>query len=401
MTKLRLSIFMPANNAFYERVLTQMKRGFESHGVECTGSLGLLRPDEMKRWCDTHRPHVVFEMNRSARDVPFLPREVRHVAWIVDLGGEHPDYYQGSAITYFFMYVPRVTYLPGLRKGLGPGACPYDYPAGELVARMNASFVGHIPNPWSEAELDRDVTGGRGRLKFRDLIPVLEEVLNRNKVFSDVSSDIDSAWHTRRHNKPIYTLEAPQAAVLRDAAEQYCLETSGVPLVVDDRLAYDIDGRLVRHVNRCEIADLMLQASRGFGVFGPEQWTRWPRYAPHYRGWLNDAAELHRAYQSSAANLHEGVGLHFRSMDIMSSGGLLLFRRSEHDYHDGGIHRFFEEDVHFVAFVPGDFGDKLAHYLADPSAAQTIRTNAAREIAARHTWSHRAAEILEDLRAVG
>jgi hypothetical protein len=105
-------------------------------------------------------------------------------------------------------------------------------------------------------------------------------------------------------------------------------------------------------------------------------------------------------YARSRINLHEGAGVHFRSMDIMSTGGLLFFRESPEDHLPGGMNSLFEPDVHYVPFTIDNLPHRIAELLADPERAARIRRNAAAEIARAHTWECRARDILRDVQSV-
>lgn len=379
----RISIFLPRDTQFYASLLGQLMRGFENAGADCSGALSLLDASQLRDWISLHRPHAVFEMNRSGHEIQELPPGVRHIAWIVDLRGQPAEYYRDSDITYFLMYVDPRPDIPGLRKVLLPGACPFDYPDVNCQPQRQLAFVGHIPKPWTRAELERDLTGGLGRLTFGDLIETLTQVLDQRKTL-DAHGQFPA-------------LEEPS---LLEQANTLCLRHAGMPLVADARLRYDIEGRLVRHANRCEVGDLMVRSGLRGNIFGPENWLDWPRYAPLYAGWLDSPGALHDAYGTSELNIHEGVGMHFRSLDIMASGGLLFYRRSQHDAMPGGIEEYFRDGEHYVGFVPEDFCARAQQLTSDCGLATEIRRSAAAKIAQEHTWAHRAREVLADLRDI-
>ena len=79
----RLSVFLPRPTGFYRGLLPQILRGFEQAGFEVSGTTQLLGEAELVEWCREHRADVVFEMNRSRSQVPFLPRSVKHVSWVL------------------------------------------------------------------------------------------------------------------------------------------------------------------------------------------------------------------------------------------------------------------------------------------------------------------------------
>ncbi|MEE9383888.1 MAG: glycosyltransferase [Nannocystaceae bacterium] len=385
MTVRRVSLFFPRRNSFYAGVLRQMTLGFETCGVEVMGHLGLLPAEELCDWCRLHRPDVVFEMNRPGCEVQNLPAGVRHVVWVVDMQGRGMGYYEGSAITYFLILGSERSYPhSSFCRWMGPGSCPTDYPEAAHSPETTVSFVGHIPRPWSSTELGRNVTGGRAPITLRDLVePLTERLLS-----------IREMRHEERAKNRLG--RTGKSHVLK-LASQICMEKAGVPLLVDERLAYDIDGRMVRYANRRELGDLLVDGTATTDIYGSENWMLWPQYAAYYRGWLDTPVKMHGVYRRSVVNVHEGVGIHFRSMDILSTGGLLFFRATGYDRYHGGIGSIFEAGEHYVPFSVVDFRDKVDLYSRDRDRAQRIRRAAAAEIRAKHTWTHRTRQILDDL----
>ena len=102
MKPLRLSVFLPRPTGFYRGLLPQMLRGFEQAGFEVSGTTEHLGEAELLDWCRSHKTDVVFEMNRTRSEVPFLPRSILHISWVVDFLGRTEAQIQGSDLTYFF-----------------------------------------------------------------------------------------------------------------------------------------------------------------------------------------------------------------------------------------------------------------------------------------------------------
>jgi hypothetical protein len=369
-----VSIFLPRDTDFYRGLLSQMLRGFEAAGVRASGALRHLDADEMRDWCGAHGPDVVFEMNRPRRDAEFLPRHIAHVCWVVDFNGRPLGHFEGSEITYLFSdtWPEHYPHTSAFFRWFGPGACEHEYVETEHRGEVDASFVGHVPNPWSEAELARDLTGV-GACTFGELLPTIEQIMKEQR---------DGLHSTEDY---------------MDLVDRACRARCGAGLALDEVLRYDVTCRLIRHINRTELADTVLAANASLSVFGPANWSRYERYAPFYRGWLSMPAELRRVYATSRVNLHEGTGIHFRQMDAMGTGGLVFFRETPNDHAEGGIARLFEPNVHYVPFRLDTLGERLHEVLGDPERAQAMRTAAARAIRARHTWRHRAQEVLADL----
>jgi hypothetical protein len=373
-----IAIFLPRDTPFYRGVIAQMVRGFSALGLRVHGHLGLLGADDFRAFYNQHQPELVLEMNRPRCEAEFIPKAACHICWVVDFNGRPLSHFEGSELTYLFgpASVERYPHS-GFCRWLGPGACPVDYSPRALPFSHDASFAAHIPRPWSQAELDRPIAVGETTTThFRDILQPIEVKLNA---------------------KQDALVSAEEYFAFVDAV---CVKRSGVPATLDDRLRYDISGRLVRALNRRTLVDRVLEAGCSLQLFGPPNWREWPRYAPHYARELSLPSEMHEAYARSRINLHEGTGIHFRSMDIMSTGGLLFFRESPEDELPGGMNRLFEPEVHYVPFTIDNLPERMAELLADPERAARIRRNAAAEIARAHTWECRARDILRDVQLV-
>lgn len=364
---------MPSPTAFYRSLLDQMRRGFEACGVTVSGGLAPLGPDALAQWCTEVRPDVVFEMNRPRNDARGLAPEVRHATWVVDFDGRTLDHFAGSDATYLFgpTWVDRYPH-DGFHRWLGPGTCPSDYPQRACTHEVDVSFAGYIPRPWNESERQRPLTADPAGLRFGELLPEFESRLRAARDRLRTADDFI------------------------ELAASACRGLSGSALVLDDRLRRDLSGRVIRELNRRDLIDATLRASASLAIYGPDKWTQWPAYAQYHRGFIECPRELHQTYVEAALSLHEGNGIHFRSMDVMGSGGLMLFRRTFADQLEGGIESRFEPGVHYMPVTLESLPSTIERLLADPRTADRIRTAAAREVAQGHTWRHRAQSILDD-----
>ncbi|HIJ84153.1 MAG TPA: glycosyltransferase family 1 protein [Magnetococcales bacterium] len=152
--------------------------------------------------------------------------------------------------------------------------------------------------------------------------------------------------------------------------------------------------------NRDKLLQLALAQNDTPVFYGTGGWGAWPQYAPFFKGPLENPADVCRLYQNSRLALHEGVGIHFRSMDCMSSGGVLFYLASPDDDQPGGINHLFEPGVHFISVTADSFADQYREAMNHPDQRKKIAEQAAREIRAYHTWEHRAAKIMADLNRI-
>jgi len=375
----RIALMMPKDTAFYRQLAIQMGRGFQQEGWTVVTGYSLLTGAALIQFCEEFKPDVLFEMNRPRCDIPELPLNIRHIAWIVDTNGRANDYFVGSEITYYwganwFLSRPKSAY--GFSAWLPPGVCSVDYRYGTQDKVCDFSYVGHMPQPWSQQEKDRIVSKGLLKIQFGELLEDLERMLIKNNLRGFSNDDY------------LAMAESLIGSLGAEIAD------------LDDALRYDLGCRIVRQHTRQTITSLALKSSSSVAFYGSKGWLAWPAYKAYYKGFLTQAKQLRDVYQTSRINLHDGVGIHFRTMDCMGSGGLLFYLGSADDDAFGGMHTFFEPDKHFVRVDTESFSDKADFYLRHPKLRQKIAQSASALVHAKHSWRQRASTVIKDLAAL-
>jgi hypothetical protein len=392
MRPLRLSVFLPRPTGFYRGLLPQILRGFEQAGFEVSGTTDLLGEAELLEWCRAHETDVVFEMNRTRADVPYLPRSILHISWVVDFLGRTEAQIKGSDITYFFTtgWVAAFPY-DTFCDWLPPGSCPSTYAPSAAPFESDVSVAGHIPPPWTEAELNRNLSRTSRPMRFGELLPQYQSYI------AEVETDL--------------LTEVANHGTRWAAINGLVTAATGDGIVDDPTIKYDLLGRLPRTGLRQSMVSEALRAGHSLRIFGTKGWAAWPELAPHYRGFLDDPAELARAYSSSRINLHEGEGMHFRSLDCLATGSVLFYctRRKSTDAQGGwnwrqptvkmsDHQRPLRAGEHYVEYYPGEFADKARYYLAHPALIEKLRHDARAAVLQEHTWRHRALKVAADLK---
>jgi Glycosyl transferases group 1 len=387
----RLSILLPRPTGFYRGLLPQMLRGFEQAGFEVSGTTESLDEAQLLEWCRTYQPDVIFDMNRTRSQVPYLPPSIVHVSWIVDFLGRTEAQIQGSELTYFFTtgWVSAFPY-DTFADWLPPGSCPLTYAPSGAPFESDVSVAGHIPPPWSDAELNRNVSRTEQALSFGDLLAQFQAFVQA----LDPEQDISHATHWQEVNRLVTA-------------------ATGDAIVDDAAVRYDLLGRLPRTGLRQTMVSEVLRAGHSLRIYGTKGWTAWPELAPHYRGFLESPAELASAYASSRINLHEGEGMHFRSLDCLSAGGLLFYCTQKKSSDPRGGWSFVPTGTqlgersrplvageHYVEYYPGELAEKARYYLAHPALCEKIRERARALVTGHHTWRDRALKVAADLQAV-
>lgn len=366
---------MPRANTFYLSLMFGLKRGFEKHNIEVFTSVTHYEPACLVEFCRHFQPDMIFEMNRSRAQLPDLPKHIVHITWIVDTLGQTVNFYHGSDITYFFggNWKRAFTADGGLVDWLPPGTCETSYDYAPQTPASDFSFVGHIPKPWTEAELSREVC----------------RIHDRAIRFGQLHDELLDYWKA-------ISFENFENITYLNSAYELLENRYGQRVDIQDQpLRYDLGCRMVRLRNRHELIEPVLRTGGSLRIYGSENWREWPQYQPFYHYFVEHSSELKQIYQTTKLNLHEGVGPHFRVFDTMSAGGLMFVKRTPDDAAEGGMLEIFEPFVHYVPFLD-DFSELADKYLNDQAARQKIIVNASKKVRAHHTWSHRAAKILQD-----
>ena len=146
--------------------------------------------------------------------------------------------------------------------------------------------------------------------------------------------------------------------------------------------------------------DAVLDVSKSLRIYGPDDWTTWPDYAPYYESYLDDQDEMRNVYQTSRLNLHNncnGFGMHFRVMDCLASGGCMMVDAGRFDEARSGIRNHLEPGKHYLEYTYDTLSDICREYLPQAEKCRKIGRNASEEILAKHIWKHRAKQIVDDL----
>lgn len=358
-----------------------MKTALEAHGLYVMGRAELLDEQALLEFCRQGQPDIILEMNRARNELPKLPKYIIHIAWIVDNRGKKINAFSGSELLYFFWR----NWLKDCRSPasrvvdwLPPGVDPELYFPESRNFLSDISFVGHISFPWTIEEKKRLIfESPEATVTFEDALKHLEAQTQQVDLTGLQEDDyVDMA------------LSFLPAHIKERVSLEPCVQ-------------YDLGCRaILRMAFRQEMLDLAVASGASMRFFGTGGWNVWPRYQPYYQAALTEPVDVRAVYQSSRINLHEGVGVHFRSLDCMASGGLLFYMFRPEDALFGGIETFFTDGKHYVAVDKNNFLQKTAFYLAHPEECRQICDQAGQEVRRKHTWEHRIQKIVDDLNSL-
>lgn len=386
---------MPSESSFHRRIFGFLARAFQEQGWQVTGQCKLLPENEMCAWVRDNKPDVVFEMNRVKNEIPVLDEmNVMHISWLVDMGGRSESQIKGSEITYFIDPGWEFSFnTGGYTAWMPPGTCTQTFLPGSQSKTDTAefSFIGHIPKPWSRQELNRVLSDKVNSITFESLLNEYMKYMEVNTYFGQTHESC--------------------AKVIDNIAEKLL----GEPVQLAQDIYYDLLIRTKRISNRVELIDFAVRNSSSINIYGTENWLEWSKFSRFYKGFVEKESEINRIHQCSQFNMHDGISFHFRSIDCMASGALLLWYNTndgdKFNIYKGkissngpgktlGLSNFFEYQYHYYEFTWLTFNEvyekaKSSGYLGSKAQADTIKL-----INDKHTWDCRVKRIIEDINSL-
>jgi len=383
---------MPTESAFHQRIFLFLDRAFQKQGLVVTGLCRLLSETEMHSWVSEKKPCAIFEMNRVKDEIPILHElNILHISWVVDMEGRPESHIRGSDITYTFDpdWAENIE-TGGLTAWMPPGTCTETFFPSKRHEAKEAEFcfMGHIPKPWSEPELSRLLVGNNKNINFRTLL----------KEYS--------------HLMEVETYKEKTHESCAQIIDDIVLRLLGQACELTRDMYYDLLIRIIRMSNRTELLDFAVEKSESITIFGSRNWLEWPKYQRFYKKFIDDCAEINFINQHSKINLHDGLSFHFRAIDCMASGGLLLWyndnygdkyntyqcKKSLNKYYTPyGLYSAFQAQFHYFEFKWLEFDDvyeniKKMNYQGSIAQQETLEI-----IKSHHTWDCRVKQIIKDI----
>lgn len=392
MTITHISIFLPNDSSFYHRLFSCLAKSFEQAGIKVSGLCKLLTESEMHLWLNQYQPDVIFEMNRVKDDIPILhDLGIPHITWIVDFQGRTQNHIKGSDITYFFDPGWDANYdAGGLQDWLPPGTCTSTFTRLQSNSGIDAefSFVGHIPKPWSEEELNRKMDDDSGAT-FEALLHDYEKYLSDTEIEIKTHQDLGN--------------------IIKEICKKLSINENNLSV----NIYYDLMERTKRLSNRVELLSFALEKSDSISIYGSSNWKEWPLYQKYYKYFIDCPQDMNIVHQSAQINLHDGVSFHFRAIDCMASGGTIFWYDNNpvgEFYRDGryrkkidqgrGLHDFFDNQWHFYRFKQDNFDEIYENLKRNYESRKKAQNEMINIINAHHTWDHRVNKIINDIKSL-
>lgn len=368
----KIALVYPAG--FYAYVAEGLADGFRAHGHECTLLEDAVTHGALVRWVKDNDAALCFSINRTLPPESEWPSSVPYFSWVIDYRQHGKDIlgdFGASHRLYFIMH-PRAYGLAEVRHSwsmLVPGCRPQETIIPPTSPKTDFSLFGFIPEPLIyESPVGKMPDGSLVTLgDFLKRFPM--ERLHMAKI--DISA-------------------------IRRAADQTMAAIGCEPFDLEN-LKQVCDDILIRTVDRTAMLDAILTISRSLDIYGPPNWLKWERFAPYYRGMIENPAGLLPMARQAKIHLHNGcLAMHFRVVDALAAGAFTMVNRTSFDGLVGGIATLLDEGRDYVAFDIEETAETAGRFLRDDTARSAISGNGQRAVFAHHTWAHRAAQILKD-----
>ena len=386
----KIGLFGKRLTSYDDAMLFGLAEGFRRCGVEPFTMTRLLDPPKLLSFCKYHTVSVILEINRTRNQIPALSPSITHVAWLQDPVTPERREPSRSEITYYLTSPDVLGYDTTNVKGLtgilytGVSTAYLASPPAEPLSDF--SFVGYLPGPLPAEWRSQPMLANMPK-------PTLGEVV-----------DAFSAWY--RSARKTMTFGDLHTSRLEKQIRAVMAEAFGVPFGAPFRhhnIPLVFEQYVVRALDRMLVIDAVLTVSKSMRIYGLPYWTLWERYRPYYRKYLIAADDMAFVYRTTRLNLHSnpnGFGMHARVLDCMGCGQAILVNESPYDQLPGGIRTEFEPHAHYIPYTVDTLAETAQRWLSDEKERRYIGEQARKIILEKHSWQHRAMQIIDDLQRI-
>lgn len=364
--------------------LVGLRNGFRQLEIEVLTAWPHPNALMLENVLDSFRPDFVFEINRSRNQIPDCGEKFVHVCWMQDfqsLGNRLDSDFGGSNLSYFIVRPSVMGFGPTCDRAaryLFPATDPEIYGFSTEPPIFDFSLIGQIFAPISDGLRARSILVDGARCG------TVGQLLD---LFA--AEGIAQSSHMTMHTG--------------DRLLQYVRQwhPMGELSMVDPAIRNLFDDYFPRLTERTRLLDEILNLSDKVGFFGTGPWDKWPRYQPHFGGYINRPSKMALVFRRTKVNLHNGIiGMHSRVLDCMATGGAIMVNKSMWTGTTFGIDAYFEPGRHYIEYDFGNLAQVAARALMDDSERRRIGAAAAEAVRASHTWRHRAMQIIEDVQSL-
>ncbi len=361
-----------------------LRDGFRQLGVEVLTAWPHPNALTLENVLDSFRPDFVFEINRSRNQIPDCRETFRHVCWMQDYQsqGQRLDAdFGGSDLSYFIFPPSAMSHsaaLDATARYLLPATDPAIYAFAVEQPIFDFSFIGQMLAPIPDSVRGRAiVVNGVDCGTVGQLLDIFaaEGVSQSSHMMAD----------TRDRLVRFVRERCPDADVS----------------MIDPAVRIFFDDYYPRVTERTRMLDTVLDVSSKVGFFGTGPWDKWPRYHPHFGGYIHRPSKMALVFRRTKLNLHNGnFAMHTRVLDGMAAGGAMMVNKTLWAGTPFGLDAYFEPGRHYIEYDFDNLAEVAVEVLADEARRRSIGAAAADAVRAGHTWRDRAAQIIEDVRAL-
>lgn len=361
--------------------LVGLRNGFRQLGIEVLTAWPHPNALMLENVLDSFRPDFVFEINRSRNQIGSCDEKFIHVCWMQDfqsLGQRLDRDFGGSDLSYFIVPPSAMGYAPAFdpaARYLFPATDPETYGYAAEHPIFDFSFIGQMFAPLPD------------KIRSR---PILADGADCGTI-GELLDLFTAEGFGQSSHMPMHTGDRLMQFVRQRRPEA---DTS----MIEPEIRNIFDDYFPRLADRTRLLDEILSVSGKVGFFGTGPWDKWPRYRPHFGGYINRPSKMALVFRRTKVNLHNGnVGMHMRVLDCMAAGGAIMVNKSLWTGTPFGIEAYFDPGRHFIEYHFGNLGEAAADALADEAGRRRMGEAAADAVRKGHTWRHRAMQIIEDV----
>ena len=374
---------------FYAHILKYLSAGFNAAGVETLCTTGPKNESLFNAFVHKHKPKAVFQINEPLLERGSWPNDVPHLLWLQDYRFNGKDIAKniGKSDWFYFLIHPSAFNIHLLENQswsmLTPGAIFSEQPRNRFTKWAKDRFFSLLSK---QRTSDFSITGFiPAPLNFDNPVAkkVNRELVTLKEFLKEIPLDVlqQSGFSLKKINEAI-------------GSACFSLNCE----MLSDSKTNIIDEILPRTIDRKAITDAALIVSKNVRIIGHENWNLWPEYKPYYRGYFKDPMDLNEVYKTTRVNLHNsGLSMHFRVIDCMAAGGVIMVNETPYDDMLGGINKFFESGTHFQHYNIEYTVEVARELLKDKQKRIKMAFLGQQEVQKNHSWYNKALQIIDDI----
>lgn len=361
---------------FYKRIIQEFSIAFKDKGIDSYFTTDQSKIEKIINKYNNKKDEIFVFLINYIFDDSKISGNIKIINWIQDYkfsGNDMINFNYSEKQFYYFLINPIAWNLRPKNNINWSILLPATNakPKNKLNKfKLDASFVGFIPSPINPKHIIK--------------CPKSENSIEINDILSSVNHNIfyHSTFSLKRLQNEIKKIINKFGLVELSSSDQHILEEI-----------------IPRTIERREIIKQIASDSLKFKIYGPKTWIEWPEFKKFYSTEIKKYKKLLSLYSTTKINIHNGaLGIHWRTVDIMSLGGFVITNKSKFDNLEGGINKYLKNKEDFVFYDKHNINKIIHYYLANPRLINEIGQSSRKKIEKFHTWANRVDQIIKDLK---